>query len=226
MQIHHRRSALLFFLARHRHSAAELAKVIGTSIRTVYRDIERLREDGYAVDGVPGPGGGFSLAEGCAPTPLHLGLDEVREVLFALHGASCLEYDLEERLLGALPAAHAAELRSALARTTVPTLPGSSTRLERRQTLAAYSQALARRQLFTFYDPARPWRARYRHVWPVGMVCRPQGWSLVLESTKDPKRTHWEQPLHRVARARVYNRRRASTINPANNPQRSGAPPD
>ena len=69
MQIHHRLSALLFFLARHRHSAAELAAVMGTSIRTVYRDIERLREDGYAIEGVPGPGGGFSLAEGCAPTP-------------------------------------------------------------------------------------------------------------------------------------------------------------
>jgi len=77
---------------------------MGVSLRTVYRDIERLREEGYVVEGISGPGGGFWLAEGCAPAPLSLGLDEVREVLFALHGSGSLDTDLGERLLGALPA--------------------------------------------------------------------------------------------------------------------------
>jgi len=64
---------------------------MGVSLRTVYRDIERLRKAGCAIEGVSGPGWGFWLAEGCAPAPLSLSLDEVREVLFALHGAGALD---------------------------------------------------------------------------------------------------------------------------------------
>jgi len=184
MRIHHRLSALLFFLARHRHSAAELAAAMGVSLRTVYRDIERLRKEGYAIEGVSGPGGGFWLAEGCAPAPLSLGLDEVREVLFALHGAGSLDH----------------EAPSALTTRT--------TRQERRQALAVYSRALARGQLFSFNDPTKPSPGRHCRGWPVAMVHRPEGLSLVLEPLRDPQRSRVELSLHRVIQPQVYNRRR------------------
>ena len=209
MRIHHRLSALLFFLARHRHSAAELAAAMGVSLRTVYRDIERLRNEGYAVEGVSGPGGGFWLAEGCAPTPLSLGLDEVREILFALHGAGALDTDLEERLLGALPAVHSTELRAALSKTEAPSaLTTRTTRKERQQALAVYTRALARGQLFSFNDPTKPSPGRHHRGWPVAMVHRPEGMSLVLEPLRDPQRSRVEQPLHHVIQPQVYNRRR------------------
>jgi len=209
MHIHRRLSALLFFLARHRHSAAELAAAMGVSLRTVYRDIERLRKEGYAIEGVSGPGGGFWLAEGSAPAPLSLGLDEVREVLFALHGAGSLDTDLEERLLGALPAVHSTELRAALSKAEAPSaICTRTTRQERRQALAVSTRALARGQLFSFNDPTKPVQGRHRRGWPVGMVRRPEGWCLVLELLRDPQRSHLEQPLHRVIHPRVYNRRR------------------
>ena len=140
---------------RHRHSAAELAAAMGVSLRTVYRDIGRLRKEGYAVEGVSGPGGGFWLAEGCAPAPLSLGLDEVREVLFALHGAGSLDTDLEERLLGVLPAVHSTELRAALSMTKAPiALNTRTTRPERRQALAVFTRALARGQLASRHGPS------------------------------------------------------------------------
>lgn len=179
---------------------------MGVSVRTVYRDIERLRAEGYAVEGVSGPGGGFWLAEGCAPAPVQLGLDEVREVLFSLCGSDCLDYDLEERLLGALPAVHSTELRAALGRVDAPVRSGGTSREERRTILALYSRALARGQMFSFNDPTRALMQRHRRVWPVGMVCQPGGWSLVVESVADSRRSRWEQPIDRILHPRAYNR--------------------
>lgn len=52
--------------------AAELAERLGVTQRTVRRDMDRLRDLGYEVRAVPGPGGGYELGAGTALPPMLL----------------------------------------------------------------------------------------------------------------------------------------------------------
>jgi predicted DNA-binding transcriptional regulator YafY len=65
-------------------SGSELADRLGVGPRTVRRDAERLRELGYAVDTVPGPGGGYRLGVGADMPPLLLDDDEAMAVAVVL----------------------------------------------------------------------------------------------------------------------------------------------
>lgn len=68
---------LLDLLQSHRHwPAAELAQRLGVTVRTVRRDIERLRSFGYRIDSVPGVFGGYRLEAGNALPPLLLSDEE------------------------------------------------------------------------------------------------------------------------------------------------------
>ncbi|MFE9725838.1 helix-turn-helix transcriptional regulator [Streptomyces sp. NPDC005794] len=69
-------------------SNAELARHLDVTERTVHRDIERLRELGYGVESVPGPGGGYRFGAGNRMPPLNLDDDEVFAVAVALKEAS------------------------------------------------------------------------------------------------------------------------------------------
>ena len=69
--------ALLDLLQRHRHwTGAELASRLGTTERTVRRDVERLRELGYRIGSSPGREGGYRLEPGGTMPPLQLSEDE------------------------------------------------------------------------------------------------------------------------------------------------------
>lgn len=63
--------------ARRTWSAAELAKRLSVTERTVRRDIDRLRSLDYSVTGTTGPTGGYQLAAGTSIPPLVLTDDEV-----------------------------------------------------------------------------------------------------------------------------------------------------
>src|SRR5262249_14333520 len=54
-------------------TGAELAGRLGVGLRTVRRDIDRLRDLGYPVDATPGLAGGYRLGPGAALPPLLLG---------------------------------------------------------------------------------------------------------------------------------------------------------
>ncbi|MCX4708622.1 helix-turn-helix transcriptional regulator [Streptomyces griseus] len=86
-------------------SNAELARKLDVTERTVRRDVDKLRELGYGVESVPGPGGGYRFGAGNRMPPLNLDDDEVFAVAVALreaaHGAA----------LGADPAALSALLK-------------------------------------------------------------------------------------------------------------------
>ncbi len=71
-----------------RSSANELADRLGVTVRTVRRDITRLRELGYPVTGDPGPLGGYELGAGGALPPLLLTDDEAVAVVLGLRAAS------------------------------------------------------------------------------------------------------------------------------------------
>ncbi|WP_158726853.1 helix-turn-helix transcriptional regulator [Tomitella fengzijianii] len=85
-------------------SGSDLAERLQVSRRTVRNDIDRLRECGYAIDGVRGSDGGYRLGSGgTAVPPLVLDDDEAIAVAIGLHaGVNCIIGGMEEVSLQAL----------------------------------------------------------------------------------------------------------------------------
>lgn len=80
---------LLTLLQQRRHwSGGELAGRLGISLRTLRRDVERLREIGYPVDAQPGVDGGYRLAPGASLPPLVLDDDEAVALTVGLQAAA------------------------------------------------------------------------------------------------------------------------------------------
>jgi predicted DNA-binding transcriptional regulator YafY len=80
---------LLSLLQTHRHwLGAELAGRLGVSLRTLRRDIDRLRELGYPVEAQRGIDGGYQLAAGAALPPLAVDDDEAVALAVGLRAAA------------------------------------------------------------------------------------------------------------------------------------------
>ncbi|MEU2348664.1 YafY family protein [Modestobacter sp. NPDC049651] len=80
---------LLSLLQSRRHwSGADLAERLGVSVRTLRRDVDRLREIGYPVDASRGADGGYALAPGVALPPLVLDDDEAVALAVGLSAAA------------------------------------------------------------------------------------------------------------------------------------------
>jgi len=89
--------------ARRDWTGAELAGRLGVGLRTVRRDIDRLRDLGYPVDATPGVAGGYRLGVGAALPPLLLDDEEAVAVAISLHTATTGSVaGLEETSLRAL----------------------------------------------------------------------------------------------------------------------------
>jgi predicted DNA-binding transcriptional regulator YafY len=69
-------------------AGADLAARLGISLRTLRRDIERLRELGYPVQAQPGVDGGYRLAAGASLPPLVLDDDEAVALTLGLQAAA------------------------------------------------------------------------------------------------------------------------------------------
>jgi predicted DNA-binding transcriptional regulator YafY len=94
---------LSFLQSRRDWTGADLASRLGVGLRTVRRDIGRLRELGYPVDATPGVAGGYRLGIGAALPPLLLEDDEAVAVAISLHTATAGSVaGLEETSLRAL----------------------------------------------------------------------------------------------------------------------------
>ena len=80
---------LLSLMQGHRDWAgADLAARLGVSLRTLRRDVERLRELGYPVEAQPGVDGGYRLAAGASLPPLVLDDDEAVALTLGLQAAA------------------------------------------------------------------------------------------------------------------------------------------
>ena len=80
---------LLALLQDRRHWAGpELAERLEISLRTLRRDVQRLRELGYPVRAAPGVAGGYRLAAGAALPPLLWDDDEAVALAVALRTAT------------------------------------------------------------------------------------------------------------------------------------------
>lgn len=80
---------LLSLLQTHRYwPGSELADRLEVSVRTLRRDIERLRELGYPVSATRGVDGGYQLAAGAALPPLVLDDEEAVAIAVGLQTAA------------------------------------------------------------------------------------------------------------------------------------------
>ncbi len=89
--------------ARRDWPGAELAERLEVSLRTVRRDIERLRGLGYPVESLTGPAGGYRLRAGAAMPPLLLDDDEAIAIAVGLGTAARASVTgIEDAAVGAL----------------------------------------------------------------------------------------------------------------------------
>jgi predicted DNA-binding transcriptional regulator YafY len=80
---------LLSLLQTHRYwPGTELAERLGVSVRTLRRDVDRLRELGYPVDANRGVDGGYQLAAGGALPPLVIDDEEAVALTVGLQNAA------------------------------------------------------------------------------------------------------------------------------------------
>jgi predicted DNA-binding transcriptional regulator YafY len=108
-------SLLLLLQTRGRMTAGEIARELGVSVRTVYRDVESLSSAGVPVYADRGSTGGYQLLAGYRTRLTGLSEDEARSLLFAGMPAAATELGLGEVLAAAqlkLSAALPTELRS------------------------------------------------------------------------------------------------------------------
>ena len=94
---------LLWLLQSRRYwSGAELSERVEVDARTIRRDIDRLRELGYAIEASPGLGGGYQLKAGSALPPVLLDDEEAVTVAVAVRAAASSIGRMEETAVGLL----------------------------------------------------------------------------------------------------------------------------
>lgn len=76
---------LALLQARREWSGNDLSRRLEVDIRTIRRDVDRLRALGYVIHASTGPGGGYRLGSGAATPPLLLDDDEAIAVALALN---------------------------------------------------------------------------------------------------------------------------------------------
>ncbi|MFF4694152.1 helix-turn-helix transcriptional regulator [Streptomyces chattanoogensis] len=174
---------------RREWSGADLADRLGVTVRTVRRDIDRLRELGYPVDSARGHTGGYRLAPGAGLPPLLLDDDEAVAITVTLRTAAGGLTGIEESALRAL-----AKLEQVLPRR----LRGQATALQASLAgitwesrgpradpalLAALAVACRDHEIVTFDYTARDGTAAWRRVEPCHLVDSGGLWYLLAHDT-------------------------------------------
>ncbi|MFC9993516.1 helix-turn-helix transcriptional regulator [Nocardia sp. NPDC127526] len=164
----------------------ELAERLGVTLRTVRRDIERLREMGYPVQATTGHAGGYRLASGTDMPPLLLDDEEAVALVLALRTASGGVAGMEEtalRTLAKLEQVLPARLKhrvTALAATAplgpLPWTPGPRTDPTVLATLAAASRD---HEIIGFDYRTRGGSTHRRRAEPYGVVFVTNLWYLL-----------------------------------------------
>ncbi|MFD7907064.1 helix-turn-helix transcriptional regulator [Kitasatospora sp. NPDC059747] len=181
---------------RREWSGAELATRLGVTGRTVRRDIDRLRELGYPVEGTTGHAGGYRLAAGTDLPPLLLDDEEAIAAAVALRTATSGVTGIEDtalRALTKLEQVFPARLRhrvAALQAVTVPLAPGGGPRADP-AALATLAAACRDHEIVTFDHRAKhATDATARRVEPHALVAAGSRWYLVAyDLGKDAWRT-------------------------------------
>ncbi|MEV6678921.1 WYL domain-containing protein [Streptomyces erythrochromogenes] len=179
-------SVLLLLQSRGRMSARAIAEELGVSVRTAYRDVERLQGAGVPVCAEPGRGGGYRLLDGYRTRLTGMTEGEARALLFAGLPDAAADLGLAAevsaarlKLLAALPTG----AREEAARTATVfhvDAPGWYREPEQTPYLPLFVEAaLTRRVVEARY---RRWRAPQevsRRLRPYGLVLKSGVWYVV-----------------------------------------------
>jgi predicted DNA-binding transcriptional regulator YafY len=208
-------SLVLLLQARGPATARDLARELGVSVRTVYRDLAGLSAAGVPVLAEPGPGGGCRLLDGYR-FPLRSLRPEEAEALLILGVPGVLS---ELGMDGALTAAHR-QIRVTAGRREGPEpapalvhldMPGWFRSREQVPHLRTLAEALReRRQLKLRYQREADDEPVPRIVSPLGLVNKAGVWYLVALPSGRP---HHRQGQVRVFRAgRIASARIMDTL--------------
>jgi predicted DNA-binding transcriptional regulator YafY len=186
---------LTLLQARRFWSGAELSGRLEVSLRTLRRDVDRLRDLGYPVEARPGVDGGYSLAPGASLPPLVLDDDEAVALAVGLQAAAQQPVagmaESSVRALAKVVQVMPARLRrrmDALRAVTVPAGWGAAAPAVDPAVLTAVALACrdAERLRFAYTDAGG---ARTdRHVEPYRLVSSGRRWYLVAY---DVERGNW-----------------------------------
>lgn len=166
-------------------TAQELAGRLGVTTRTIRRDITRLRELGYPVAALAGPGGGYRLGAGGKMPPLLLDDGEALAVALGLRlSAMTAVGGLEEPSVSALAKLENVlppRLRSRLedvSEATTTTFGASRTQVDH-SALAVVAAAIRGRQRTRLDYVDNRGKESERHIEPVRLVHTGRRWYLV-----------------------------------------------
>ncbi|MGW6526666.1 helix-turn-helix transcriptional regulator [Streptomyces venezuelae] len=180
----------------------ELADRLGVTLRTIRRDIDRLRTLGYPVEGTTGTSGGYRLAAGADLPPLLLDDDEAVAIAVALRTAAAGVAGIEEtavRALAKLEQVLPIRLRHQVATiqaTASPLpVPWSTGPTADPSTLALLAAACRDHEIVTFTYRRGSGETGPRRVEPHALVAADPVWYLVAYDTD-----HDEWRLFRVDR--------------------------
>jgi predicted DNA-binding transcriptional regulator YafY len=184
---------LTLLQSRRSWTGPELAERLGVGVRTIRRDMERLRSLGYPVNAEPGTAGGYRLGAGAALPPLLLDDDEAVAVAVGLRtAASGTVTGIEEtsmRALAKLEQVLPSRLRRrvrALGSFTLPTL-GAAPTVEP-EVLATIAAACRDQERLRFGYRSYDGGASRRTVEPHRLVQLGRRWYLVAW---DSDRADW-----------------------------------
>jgi predicted DNA-binding transcriptional regulator YafY len=177
---------LLSLLQTHRYwPGAELAGRLGVSVRTLRRDVDRLRELGYPVSAHRGVDGGYQLAPGAALPPLVVDDEEAVALAIGLRAAAQGPIaGIEEasvRALTKVVQVMPARLRrrvDALRMALVPAVWTAGPTVDS-EVLTAVAQGCRDEERMTFSYTARNGERTARHVEPHRLVSLGRRWYLV-----------------------------------------------
>ena len=178
---------LLSLLQTHRYwPGGELAARLEVSVRTLRRDVERLRDLGYPVDSSRGVEGGYQLAAGAALPPLVLDDDEAVALAVgmqaAAQGATAGLAEASVRALTKVVQVMPPRLRrrvDTLRAMTVPVAWGGQGPAIDPGALTTVAQACRDDERLEFTYTAHGGERTERHVEPLRLVSLGRRWYLV-----------------------------------------------
>lgn len=176
-------------------SGSDLAERLQVDVRTVRRDIERLRELGYPVHATPGAAGGYRLGAGAALPPLLLDDDEAVAVAVGLRtAANGTVSGIEEtsvRALTKLEQVLPARLRHRVAALNSAMMPlGGVVPVVDAEALTVIASACRDHQRLRFGYRGHHGNATERYIEPLRLVHTGRRWYLVaFDLDRDDWRT-------------------------------------
>ena len=187
-----------------------LADRLGVTVRSVRRDVERLRQLGYPVEATAGPGGGYRLGAGQSLPPLLLDDDEAAAVAIGLAvAAGGVVPGMEEPALAAL--AKMDRLLPPRLRARVQSVSSSIVRFGggdeavRPDLLVLLAQAAGESERVLIHYVDREDRRSERRVEPYRLVSTGRRWYLVAH---DLEQSEWRTfRVDRISHAELTGHR-------------------